>query len=127
MLVTHDRCLMDRVATHIIGLGTGCDDRLFADYAQWEAASRKPEKIKEEKKAVPLASPSPVKKKLSFNEQRELQGMPEAIEKAEKELDELQKQLDTGDFTLYQKIASAQSKVEQLYRRWEDLENLLRG
>lgn len=131
VLVTHDRCLMDRVATHIIGLGTGCDSILFADYAQWEAASL--EKQTEVKKAVvekvQVAAP-PAKKKLSYNLQRELDGLPQAIEDLEGSLQELHKRAEENasnskeSLKLYQEIAAAEQKLQALYQRWEELLSL---
>lgn len=129
VLVTHDRCLMDRVATHIIGLGTGCDSILFADYAQWEAASA--EKAAVAKKAaitVPKeVAPPAGKKKLSYNQQRELDNLPQTIEKLEEELSVLH--LRTSEVAtnaqdslkLYQEIAAKEEQIHALYKRWEEL------
>src|SRR4029078_2230766 len=39
VLISHDRCLMDRVCTKILGLGGGNEHHYYADYSQWEAAS----------------------------------------------------------------------------------------
>lgn len=133
VLVTHDRCLMDRVATHVIGLGTGCDDTLFADYAQWEAASKlKEDQAKKEVMQKVNAAPQPVKgkKKLTYNEQRELEGIPLAIESAEKLVELLQGDLEqeeiatdsTKSLALYSRIAQAQANLERLYLRWEELQ-----
>jgi ATP-binding cassette subfamily F protein uup len=128
VLVTHDRCLMDRVATHIIGLGTGCDSTLFADYAQWEAASI--EKQAAVKKAVSektVAAPPVAKKKLSYNVQRELDGLPQLIESLEAKLQELHVKAAENatnskeSLKLYQEIAEAEQKIQALYQRWEEL------
>lgn len=129
VLVTHDRCLMDRVATHIIGLGSGCDSRLFSDYAQWEEAAKlhaisvsKPEPKKAPSQEKPLSQ-----KKLSYHEQKELAGLPEAIEKLEKALHELHRELDDKPSQapiFYQELDTMQKKLEVLYKRWEELEQL---
>ena len=47
-LVTHDRYLLDRVSTHILGLDGAGGATLYADYAQWEAelsAKRAPSRL----------------------------------------------------------------------------------
>ena len=41
VLVSHDRYLLDRVSTTVIGLDGG-EGGLFADYSQWEASRSKP-------------------------------------------------------------------------------------
>ena len=40
MLVTHDRFMLDRIATVIVALDGQGGAETFADYAQWEAARR---------------------------------------------------------------------------------------
>lgn len=129
VLVTHDRCLMDRVATHIIGLGTGCDDILFADYAQWEAASAEIVSVAKKAAVQPVkeVASTSTKKKLSYNQQRELDNLPQNIEKLEEELANLH--LRTGEaatnaqesLKLYQEIASKEEQIQSLYKRWEEL------
>lgn len=129
VLVTHDRCLMDRVATHIIGLGTGCDSILFADYAQWEAASAEKAAVTKKAAAAPPkeVAAAPTKKKLSYNQQRELDNLPQNIEKLEEELSILH--LRTSEVAtnaqdslkLYQEIAAKEEQIQALYKRWEEL------
>lgn len=135
VIVTHDRCLMDRIATDIIGLGTGCDDTLFADYAQWEAASKEkaqPQKgIEKKSTGVGQSASNAGKKKLSFNDQRELTNMPMTIDTLEQRIKLLQADLEQEDvasdsqksLALYSQIAELQAKLEAVYQRWEELEN----
>src|ERR1700710_917104 len=62
VLVTHDRYLLDRVSTAVLGLDGQGGAQLFADYWQWEQAkveAPKPAK----KEAVSAVSPSSAKKK----------------------------------------------------------------
>ncbi|HEY6320354.1 MAG TPA: ABC-F family ATP-binding cassette domain-containing protein [Thermoanaerobaculia bacterium] len=42
VLVTHDRLLLDQVATHVLALDGAGHATPYADYAQWEAARRAP-------------------------------------------------------------------------------------
>ena len=75
VLVTHDRYLLDRVATVVLGLdGKGGVER-FADYSQWEAwiAERKQTKPKPAPVAAKPAQ-SPAKKKLSYLDTLEHEG-----------------------------------------------------
>lgn len=130
VLISHDRCLMDRVCTQILGLGEGEEQQFFADYTQWEAAclQKAQKKIQPEK----VAPPQPIvsrPKKLSYNEQRELDAMEENIAMAEKKIADLQKQLEEPSthadaqksLELYQAVAEAQSKLEALFDRWQVL------
>lgn len=129
VLITHDRCLMDRVCTQLVGLGGGCDGQLFADYAQWEAAytvpkiSDTPAKPKSEEPKVASKST----KKLTYNEQRELDGMEKSIHDTETLLESLHAQTQTTQdaqksLELYNKIADTQHKLDTLYERWQLLE-----
>src|SRR5581483_8553003 len=54
VLVTHDRSLLDRLCTEILGLDGQGGARLFADYAQWVAAQRE----MREATAKPAAAPA---------------------------------------------------------------------
>src|SRR5260370_17502771 len=91
VLVTHDRYMLDRVSTVVLGLdGLGGAER-FADYAQWEiwqrgqlTAAKSGERAGEKNKAAGAGAGS--KKKLSYKETRELETMEERIAEAEKEL-----------------------------------------
>ena len=76
------------------------------------------------------AAASAAKKKLSYNEQREFDGMEAAIAVAEKKAAELEAKLNDpkllGDHAAYAKAcdasAAAQTEVTRLYARWEELE-----
>ena len=43
VLVTHDRYMLDRVCTSVLGLDGRGDAERFADYSQWEAWQRQPQ------------------------------------------------------------------------------------
>ena len=72
VLVTHDRYMMDRVSTIVLGLDGLGEAEIFADYSQWEAWRRD----REVKPAAPArtlpARASAPKRKLSYIEAREL-------------------------------------------------------
>ncbi|NNM44065.1 MAG: ABC-F family ATP-binding cassette domain-containing protein [Chlamydiae bacterium] len=130
VLITHDRCLMDNVCTQILGLGEGNEQQFFADYGQWERACLlPPEKKSSQEKPIsePVKTPT---KKLSFKEQKELEGMEKAIMNAEAEIKSLQKQLENPEVhansqksqELYHLLAEAEQKLETLFTRWQELE-----
>src|SRR5712692_8974753 len=95
VLVTHDRFMLDRVSTVVVGLdGFGAAER-FADYSQWEAWQRsRPSKTASKAAAGnrgPRATavegpPAVTKKRLSYSESRELAAMERKIGEAEQEL-----------------------------------------
>lgn len=145
ILISHDRCLMDRVCTKIIGLGTDNEHHFFADYSQWEKSlTVNPAK----KEAVSTASSSaaaskthptsekkspPASKKLSYKEQKELEAMETTILICENEIQSLKNQLENPSnasdpqksLEVYHVLAEAEVRLEKLYERWEYLEKQL--
>lgn len=127
VLISHDRHLMDSLCTQILSLGGEGDPQLYSGYKQWEMAQRP---VKKEDKApsfkTPASPPSPTKKRLSYMEQKELESMEKTIEDAEKEIQTLLEQIGAAQSSglsldLYQKLASAQERVDKLFHRWEEL------
>ena len=106
VLITHDRCMMDRICNQYIELG------------------KIAEEAKEEKVA---AVPSSQKKaKLSYNEKKEYEQMEEKILAVEKEIQELTHKLEgEQDPLVLQEICTAiglkETSLEQLYLRWDEL------
>ncbi len=123
VLISHDRCLMDSVCTQILGLGSDNEQQFFADYSQWESACMRSAPKKEESVVREVAPPVEARaKKLSYKEQKELEGMESAIMAAEEKVLMLQKQLEeTGAPELYQQLADGQIQLEKLFERWEVL------
>lgn len=122
VLITHDRCMLDRVCNTFLALGDPEKPAFYADFAQWEAAQSTPKEKKEE----------PPKPKLSYNEKKEIESLERKIEKAEKELSLLNLKLeDTAiaeNATLLSEICTAiglkETEIEQLYLRWEEFERV---
>jgi ABC transport system ATP-binding/permease protein len=139
VLISHDRCLMDRICTQILGLGSELEQRYFADYAQWEAACQKipisQKSAAPEVKTASRAAPAAKQKKLPYHEQKELDNMEQQILKKEAEVALLQQQLDHAQtkpdaaalLDLYQKLGQAQNQLEHLFERWQYLESKLLG
>jgi len=135
VLVTHDRYMLDRVSTIVLGLdGQGGADR-FADYSQWEiwqAERKQAGERKENSNRQPSASkgePSS-KKKLSYLEAREYSGMEQRLAEAERVLDEKRTNAEdpaiasdaTALMNAHAELEAAQKEVDELYARWAELE-----
>jgi ATP-binding cassette subfamily F protein uup len=132
VLVTHDRYLLDRVSTLVLGLdGCGTAKR-FADYSQWELwqSEQKPPKPKPAGSKVAASRSEPQKKRLSYLENREYETIQERIAQAEQLLHDKSKELEDPavmkDGRLleqaYRAIEQARQGVDELYARWAELE-----
>jgi ATP-binding cassette subfamily F protein uup len=136
VLVTHDRYMLDRVSTVVLGLdGLGEAERL-ADYSQWDSWQRSQQvKGARDKARRPRADGGGVratvtKKKLSFIEARESETIEQRIAEAEQELRRQSATLEDpvvmGDVSLLEstcvRIAEVQKIVDDLYARWAELE-----
>jgi ATP-binding cassette subfamily F protein uup len=131
VLVTHDRYLLDRVSTVVLGLGNGRVER-FADYSQWEVWKTEGQqaKVKASAAAPPRPAAAPAKKRLSYIENREYQSIEERIAQAEQLLrekrDALQDAAVVKDGRLldktFREMEEAQKAIDELYARWSELE-----
>jgi len=130
VLVSHDRYLLDRVSTAVVGLDGG-EGGVFADYSQWEAWRGEPPAEKaaaKETRAPALAAADVPRKKLSYLEQREWDGMEARILEAEREVGGWQREMqasatDPRRLTeSYEKLRESERRVEELYVRWAELE-----
>ena len=90
VLVTHDRYMLDRVSTVVLGLdGLGEVER-FADYSQWDSWQRSQQAKRTPKKKTQSSGTNgdavATRKKLSFVEEREFETIEKRIAEAEQEL-----------------------------------------
>jgi len=130
VLITHDRCMIDRVCNSVLSLGDIEKTEIFADYAQWEASSQKSAKAKEEKKAGVAPVASLPKSKLSYQEKKELDAIERKITKLEEEVLSLNHLLEEKEIAenpvrlseICTAIGLTETQIEQLYLRWEELE-----
>jgi ATP-binding cassette subfamily F protein uup len=139
LLVTHDRYLLDRVSSVVIGLDGQGGSASFADYAQWEAwmgeqeAARKAEasaRANEAKEQVATSSAAPAKKKLGYLEAREWATIEDRIAEAEATLQKRRQALENPEVvvdasrlqTALAEMEEAQQTVDDLYARWAELE-----
>jgi ATP-binding cassette subfamily F protein uup len=139
ILVTHDRYLIDRVCTTVLGLdGAGHAER-FADYSQWEtwqlAAEAKGRDSAPPAKPSPTSAPPEGKKKLSYLEAREYAGIEDRIAQAEELLRRRQAALEDPAIAsdgprllaVTAEIEDAQQVLDRLFSRWAELEGKLSG
>jgi ABC transport system ATP-binding/permease protein len=130
VLVTHDRFMLERVSTTILALDGAGGTAVFADYAQWETARRTP---------GPAPAPAPERssprertrtKRLGYLEQREWDGMEQAIVDAEAVVEACRRAADDPAIASdsaalqerYAALEAAQVAVDRLYARWAALE-----
>jgi ATP-binding cassette subfamily F protein uup len=139
VLVTHDRFMLDRVSTVVLGLdGFGAAER-FADYSQWEAwqraqlamaAAKSPDGNRRTRATGDEASRTVAKKKLSYVEAREFVAIEGRIHEAEQILQAKRAALEDPAITSNRislqdactQLDKAQKSVDTLYARWAELE-----
>jgi ATP-binding cassette subfamily F protein uup len=131
VLVTHDRYLLDRVSTLMLGLDGRGAAQLFADYWQWEQAKMgQPEVPKPAKPESAAPKPPPSKKKLSYHEAREWEQMEARILEAEQQLEAIRAEMHSPEVVsdgprlqaCYARLQLAEAAVHALYARWAELE-----
>ncbi len=131
VLVTHDRYMLNRVSTTVLGLDGKGNAAQFADFGQWEDWMDAGAPVAE----TPVEAPKSVvhepvaKKKLSYMEQREWTTLEDRIAEAEARVAAAEIALTNPvivvdavslQTTLTQQ-AEAQAEVAVLYARWEEL------
>ena len=133
MLVSHDRFLLNRVTTSVLGLDGQGGIGQFADYTQWEdwIADRRENRIT----PTPVETKTPVergnsrRKKLSYLEAREFAGIEERIAASDSRLRAAQMQVENPDIATdasalqhaLDELAAAKRENEALYERWTEL------
>lgn len=140
IVVSHDRAFMDRVASRVLAFeGDGVIIPIeggYSDYQAWKARQleKAQEEVEEDKKRAPVqATVKAMKKlnKLSYKEQRELDGLPADIEMMEEEKGAIEARFcepdyfssDAEGFQKDQKrLHELESKLGLAYERWEELE-----
>jgi ATP-binding cassette subfamily F protein uup len=137
VLVTHDRYMLDRVSTVVLGLDGEGDAELFADYSQWESwLEQNKEAAKNDARLVARNSvpesgrQTPGKKKLSYLEAREYEAIEQRVADAEHVLQAKRVQLEDPEIVsdgprlvaAHTEMEAAQEAVDTLYARWAELE-----
>jgi len=140
VLVTHDRYMLDRVSTVVLGLDGLGHAETFADYGQWEQwqraqGSANSDGSSAEATATPVreaaagANSAGGKKKLSYLEAREYASIEDRVEAAEARLNAARDMLDEPSVaTNAEALTAALHEMEQaqvvaddLYARWAEL------
>ena len=138
LIVSHDRDFLDQTVTKILAFeGDGIIDSCIGGYTDYlEKKTNTPlEPEKPEKKAKPdeTRKTKPKTQKLTYKLQRELNQLPNKIEKVEERIAKLSKQLSYSDFyksdpegfhTITQELADEQSRLERYETRWLELEEM---
>jgi len=137
VLVTHDRHLLDRVATQILVLDGRGGATHFADFDQWQAQvqAARPTSRKDEAPALTTREPRRPARRLNYLEQREWDGLEAKVLDAEERLAEARRQAedpaivaDAGELQRrHVALAEVASEVESLYARWAELEAKQQG
>ena len=142
LVVSHDRSFVNNVATSTLVIGPdgrvkeydgGYDDYLRQRQSGSSSTNAEKEKdgsVKAES-GKPSATVSPVRRKLTNKEQRELDALPGLIERLETELTELQATMadpafyrrDKSEITTFSsKVESVKTQLTKAYERWDQLE-----
>ena len=143
VLVTHDRFLLDRVCTTVLGFNGRGGTGFFADYEQWlealqaeEQAAQKREKARAAQAPAGTGTAATSRPgRLSYLDQREYDRMEERILAAEARLGELEALMgservmaDPAQLHRYwEEQQELQEKIGQLYDRWDELEQRRQG
>ena len=147
MLVSHDRAFLDNVVTSVIAAEGGGNWREYVGgFSDWQVQSARSEEMAraankdanrgaaQEAKEAPRAVSRPVK--LSFKEQREMDGLPAQIAALESEQKEIAAQLEDGSIfakdpkqgtRLSERFAAIDEMLLEIMERWEKLEAKANG
>lgn len=141
LLVSHDREFLDNVVTSTIVLEGDGEARVFpggySDYMSQRgnrliAEAKAAAKANSGTIAAAPAAAVPAAKKLSYNEKRELEGLPDRIAALEKEIADIQQVLSEGSLfrtdpakaqTLTSRLPLAEAELDQALERWTELED----
>ena len=140
VLVTHDRFMLERIATEYLGLDGSGNAKSFQTHEEWmtartaaaaaaqrEANAAKPKAAAKRKK--------PGVRKFTNKERREYESMEEVILDAEANVERLETEAASPDIgadhvkatAIYESLAAAQERVRELYARWAVLEAIKQG
>ncbi len=139
VLVTHDRFLLERVATEYMALNDQGDANWYASIEQWKSAKLKTERAAADKpkpgRTASKKQSKPKPGKLSYKLQLEYDAMEEAILEAEAQVEQLE--VDAADPSLtsdhkrttliYTKLKDGHERVTDLYARWAELDSIRTG
>ena len=141
LLVSHDRSFVDNTVTHtwffdanahidqfVGGYTDAVRHKMQSEAAHQPVVSETKAPIKQDKVATKVAA----KKKLSYKDQLELDGLPRELEELEAKIQTLQDTINTPAFFSKEKkqadafladLASTEEQLETAFMRWEELQD----
>jgi ATP-binding cassette subfamily F protein uup len=132
ILVSHDRAFINNVVTSTLAFeGNGAFNSYVGGYNDW--LRQRTQQLNQSSK--PKKTDTRVKKKttkLSYKDQRELDALPDQIEKLEIEIADISQQMSDPDFfkgardqvqKTENRLSEQQKHLSHCYERWEILEN----
>ena len=145
IIISHDREFIDNTVTGTLVFEGNCAVREYVGgYSDWLA--QRPAVVDTQKNKTDTQNKTsqkqgvrepthktpdtPKVKKLSYKDQRDLEQLPEKIERMENKIDEIQTLMSQPDFyrsnndteSIISESGRLQSELEALYKRWEELE-----
>ncbi len=135
LLVSHDRTFINHIVDYcFVFEGPGQFNQYVGGYDDWISKRQSPptETTKTQTQRVTAPKNQP-KKKLGYNEHKELKSLPGKIEKLEKLIIDLQRDMSIPDFyqqentiisRAQQELKEKERELEKLFERWETLERL---
>lgn len=137
LLVSHDRSFIDNTASHVWFFDgkSNVDSYVggYSEVASYIENRQKAPAAKPIEKAEENSRGQKQTKKLSYKLKLELDQLPEKLEAAEAQVDELQSKVNEPEFFNLEQdrvqdtlnnLAKAEQKLEDLFMRWEELEEL---
>jgi ATP-binding cassette subfamily F protein uup len=132
VLVTHDRYLLNRVSSIVLGLDGRGHTGQFADFAQWEDWLVEQETEAQSKpvaKANSVSTANSAKKKLSYLEAREFAAIEHRVEVSDARLAAARDHVEHPDVSIdasalqlaLKELDAAQHENDTLYARWAEL------
>ena len=136
LLVSHDRAFLDNVVTQtLVAEGDGRWQEYAGGYSDW-LLQRAPPGAGPAPAQAPAAARAPAReraatKKLSFKEQRELDGLPAAIDALEQEQQALLASMGQGGVEAMRAASTRAAEISELleaaFARWSELEERASG
>jgi ATP-binding cassette subfamily F protein uup len=123
VLISHDRCMMDRLCTQILGLGENLEHQFFNSFNDWEESTAVAKKKDKSVKAAVVTEQREKTKKLTYSEKKELEKIEGLISEAEASLEKMHNEVNNqgGSVDAYKRLGEAQEKLDKLFSRWQEL------
>ena len=131
LLVSHDREFLDNVVTSTFVLEGDGEVKQFPggyeDYIKQSGGGfvAKKKVVKASSEESKVEAPSPTRKKLSYNEKRELEALPDKIDALEKRIAKILASDPLACRDDYAKIPELQAELDAAVERWAELESIL--